>query len=105
MLKFNCFLILITLLTAPIAWGGFHVHTGNLKVFEDDSAIRYGAHGISNKQCLRSRNGRVDSKWPCVYDRRYVPGDVRNNRLYIYTTPYEDKLYSPGFRRLIATKP
>lgn len=105
MLKYNWLLILLSLTFSPLSWGGFQVYTGNLTVYEDDSHIHYGSKNISNKQCLRSRYGRVDSAWPCVIHREYLPGDVRNQRLYIETAPYGAKLFSPGLQHLIATKP
>lgn len=105
MFKISCSLLLAAVLISPASWAAFHVYTGNLQVYERDTAVRYGEHGISKDQCLRSRYGRVNSKWPCVIDRAYIPGDVQANRLFIYTKPYRDKEYSPGFKRLIATKP
>ena len=105
MLKIYCILILMTAFLSPAAWSGFEVYTGNLKVFEQDIGIKHCSKGIPRTQCLRSRYGRTDTAWPCVIDHRYIPGDVQARRLYIYTTPYRDKVYSPGMRRLIATKP
>lgn len=105
MFKISCSLLLAAILISPTSWAVFHVYTGNLKVYEKDTAVRYGEYGISQEQCLRSRYGRVDCPWPCHIDREYIQGDVQNRRLNIYTTPYRDKEYSPGFRRLIATKP
>ena len=99
----SCLIALAT--TALPVFAAFNVYTGNLRVVEQDTFIHYGSKPVSNKQCLRSRYGRVDSEWPCVVDHPYIPGDVQNPRLFIYTMPYGKKLYSPGFRELIDSRP
>lgn len=103
MLKTSIALAFITLVATPAY--GFEVYDGNLKVFEKNTGIQYHRYNVPKEQCLRSRYGRTDSAWPCKIDRRYAPKDVQAERLYIYTTPYRDKLYSPGMARLIETKP
>ena len=105
MFKISCSLLLAAILISPASWAVFHVYTGNLKVYEKDTAVRYGEYSISKEQCLRSRYGQANGAWPCTIDREYIPGDVQANRLFIYTTPYSKKEYSPGFKHLVATKP
>lgn len=105
MFKLCCAFILTSVLATPVAWGAFHVYTGNLKVYERDDGIRYYKHNVSDKQCMRSRYGNAHGPWPCSINHRYIPGDVRNERLYIYTHPYGKKLYSPGMRELLVNKP